>query len=617
MARSLRPLDVYPITVRELEVLRVADVTSGMRRVTLGGEQLRAHIAANGFPVNAFRSDAFDDEGKLILHHPEAPEPVAPTQADGVLNWPRAHPHLLFRTYTVRRWDPTAGEHGEVDLDFVRHGVGPATRWAYRVQPGERVHWAGPKSSAPHPQGVDWTLVAGDETALPAIGRWLEEWPAGARGQVFIEVADKEHVQELVVPRGVEVTWFSRDGAEAGTTSTLFDAIRAADWWEGKVFAWVAGETLTLVPIRRWLRREKGLPKEQVEVTGYWRRQEVAVDDATGEQDLEATEDRGEQFHELSELLPGVALRVAATVGLAGAFDGGARTITELAEASGADRAGLGKLVRYLEAIGIIERDEDERHRLTDLGRELEDDHVEEHLDLEGHDALAEIAGLASLLDAVRGTGTSEVAAAARSRLHRDPALRRARLEDEAEVAGYVAGALAQSPAIAGLERVLVTGQGASTVAHALTSAHARLQARILAAPEEAEVHRELARTLERTDVVEGRLETEDRIEAGGAEAVLLVEHLARLGDDAATEALRTAAGALPAGGRVLVLTELLEPELAHEHDYEQDLLDFALHGGGMRTHEENLALFAQAGLPVPERSTVGWGLTVYRAAVR
>ncbi|MFT4232550.1 MAG: siderophore-interacting protein, partial [Leucobacter sp.] len=161
MARSLRPLSVYPITTRTLDVLRVADVTPGMRRVTLGGAGLDAHIAANGYPVAAFRSDGFDDEGKLILPHPDHPDAAGPTQADGVLNWPRGDERPLVRTYTVRRWDPVAGE---VDLDFVRHGVGPATTWAYRVQPGERVQWAGPKMSAPHPVGVDWTLVAGDET---------------------------------------------------------------------------------------------------------------------------------------------------------------------------------------------------------------------------------------------------------------------------------------------------------------------------------------------------------------------------------------------------------------------------------------------------------------------
>lgn len=84
--------------------------------------------------------------------------------------------------------------------------------------------------SAPHPRGVDWTLVAGDETALPAIGRWLEEWPAGARGQVFVEVAEASHRQDLPVPDGVALTWLVRDGAPAATTTLLLDALRAAPW---------------------------------------------------------------------------------------------------------------------------------------------------------------------------------------------------------------------------------------------------------------------------------------------------------------------------------------------------------------------------------------------------
>lgn len=99
-------------------MLRVTDVSPGMRRVTLGGPALRAHVAENGYPVAAFRSDGFDDEFKLFMRHPDVVEAVGPTQADGVLNWPR-DPHLLTRTYTVRRWD---AERGEVDVEVVRHG---------------------------------------------------------------------------------------------------------------------------------------------------------------------------------------------------------------------------------------------------------------------------------------------------------------------------------------------------------------------------------------------------------------------------------------------------------------------------------------------------------------
>lgn len=613
MARSLRPLDVYPITTRTLEVLWVADVTPGMRRVTLGGAELAAHVAANGYPVAAFRSDGFDDEGKLILTHPDAEVAVGPEQADGVLNWPRADPHLLYRTYTVRRWDAVAGE---VDLDFVKHGVGPATTWASSVQPGERVQWAGPKSSAPHPQGADWTLVAGDETALPAIGRWLEEWPAGARGQVFVEVAEPSHRQDLPVPEGVELTWLSRDGAEAGTTTLLFDALRAAEWWEGTVFAWVAGETLTLAPIRRWLRNERGLPKEQVEVTGYWRRQEVVVDD-DGVQDLDATEDEEERFHELSELAPAFALRVAATIGLAPALGGGARPVAELAGELGVDLVGLGKLLRHLSSIGIAERTDEGAYRLTSLGRELEDDYVAEALDLGGLPAQRELGGLLSLLAAVR-TGRGDHArwygGEWADRMASDAALRAARGEEEAEEAEYTAGALAAAPVFAGLETVAVAGRAAGSYAAALVDVHPELWATVVAAPSEIEALRAMHGEHERIAYAPGSLLGRP---AASVDAVLLAGALNTLPDVDAAHALREAAAGVGDGGAVLVFGEVLDPELAHEHDYEDDLLDFALTGGGARTHEEHVALFAAAGLGEPVRSTVGWGYTLYALTVR
>ncbi|NEE40962.1 siderophore-interacting protein, partial [Streptomyces sp. SID7982] len=77
---------------------------------------------------------------------------------------------------------------------------------------------AGPKMSHGHPEGVDWLLVIGDETALPAIGRWLAEMPAGTRARVFIEVGEESHRQDLPTEADATITWLTRDGAPAGTT---------------------------------------------------------------------------------------------------------------------------------------------------------------------------------------------------------------------------------------------------------------------------------------------------------------------------------------------------------------------------------------------------------------
>ena len=429
MAINLRPTEIFPITTRFLQVIRTADVSPGMRRVTMGGEQLKAHTAENGYPVAEFRSDGFDDEFKVLIKHPDVDVAVGPAQLDGVLDWPRGDEHLLLRTYTVRRWDPEAGE---IDVDFVNHGVGPATSWARNVQPGETIQIAGPKSSSAHPKDVDWVLVGADETALPAVARWLEEWPEGARGQFFIEVEEESHRQDLNVPQGVELTWLIRHGAEAGTTTLLFDALKAAEWWEGKVFAWVAGEAGTLTPIRRWLRREKDLDKEQIEVTGYWKKQKVVASADNPElPDLAAMENSREAFHELTEIMPGIALRVAATLGLGQVFGNSERSLAELVGSTGAVETGLFKLLRYLTALEVVERTQ-KGWRLTEIGRELDNDDTAEELNLDGALAKKELAVVQGFLGAIRD--------GEHANYQESDLLLQQRLEFENEYAAYVAG---------------------------------------------------------------------------------------------------------------------------------------------------------------------------------
>ncbi|MFD8936940.1 SIP domain-containing protein [Streptomyces sp. NPDC059578] len=620
MAQSLRQLEVFPITTRTLDVLRVTDVTPGMRRVTLGGPELAAHTAANGYPVAAFRSDGFDDEFKVLLPHPDAETVVGPTQADGLLRWPRDDAHMVSRTYTVRRWDPVAGE---LDVDFVKHGVGPASTWTSRVRPGERVQIAGPKSSSLHPEGADWTLVAGDETALPAIGRWLEQWPAGARGQVFIEIGHPDHRQDLPLPDGVTVTWLSRDGAEPGTTTLLFDAVRKAPWWDGTVFAWVAGESRTLTPIRRWLRNEKALTKEQVDVTGYWRRQQVTVNDPDSAQpggspvDAEGSGSEAQRLHELTEVLPAFAARIAVTVKLATAFGERPCTVAELAAATGTDPVGLGKLVRFLAAVDLTERLDDGRYRLTDLGRALEDEHVIDTLHLDGLPARRELGGALSLLSAVR-TGRGDHArwfgADYARHVQDDPALLAARTAHEAREAVYVAGALAAASAFVGLSTVTVSGPAPGSFAAALVRVHPALRATVVAAPSEIDAFRRAHPAHERIAYEAGSLFGPRPVPT---DAVLLADALRSLTDVDAVHVLRQASAGLHPGGRVLVFGDVLDPEVADEHDYEDDLIDFALHGGGARDREGHRALFDAAGLCLVERTTIGWGYTLHALGPR
>lgn len=274
MARSIRQRVVHPIVLRELEVRAVHDVTPGMRRITLGGEQLGGFD--NGkFDLPAFASDGFDDIVRLYFPIPGENRLVLPVQMERTIDWSQDD-RPLGREYTVRRYD---AERGEITLDFAQHIVGVASAWSQRVRVGERIHIAGPPGSSLTPSEVDWYLVAGDETALPAIGRFLEELPDVALAQVFIEIAGPEHEQQLDTSAKAEITWLHRHGATPGSTTLLADAVGAAPWWPGLVYAWVAGEAISIKPIRRYLREHLEVPAEFVDVTGYWRRTDVPASD--------------------------------------------------------------------------------------------------------------------------------------------------------------------------------------------------------------------------------------------------------------------------------------------------------------------------------------------------
>src|SRR3954454_23604798 len=189
-----------PRGARVGEVVRVSRVTPHMIRVVLGGEGLA------GFPVGEFT----DHYVKLLFPPPGAPYGV-PFDVEQVrAELPQEH-WPVTRTYTVRAWDPASGE---LTIDFVHHGdEGLAGPWAASARPGDRIQFFGPGGGyAPSP-AADWHLLAGDESALPAIGAALTRLPAGVPATVVVEVAGPEEEQaELQGGPGVELTWVHRHG---------------------------------------------------------------------------------------------------------------------------------------------------------------------------------------------------------------------------------------------------------------------------------------------------------------------------------------------------------------------------------------------------------------------
>ena len=177
----------------------------------------------------------------------------------------------IFRKYTLRRVDPVAGR---VEIDFVLHDDGgPGAAWAAAARPGDVIGMIGPGGHGIGKAG--WYLIAGDETALPAIGRILESLSADARGVVIVEIADAREQQDLRVPRNTMLRWLHRGDAAPGTTTLLKDAVArvAIPTDDGEVFVWAAAEFETARAIRTHLKSTGALDKSRQLVVAYWRRE--------------------------------------------------------------------------------------------------------------------------------------------------------------------------------------------------------------------------------------------------------------------------------------------------------------------------------------------------------
>jgi NADPH-dependent ferric siderophore reductase len=238
-----------------LTVRSVTDVTPSVRRVVLTGSA--DAVAAAGPTVN------------LLVPPVEVDVPRWPRVArDGRIVWPDGSHGVALRSYTARRQDPAAGE---VEIDFVLHGDGPAAAWAAAAGPGAVLAVAGAGSLGARRAGR--LLLVGDETALPAISRILAEAEPTTRGLALVEVADATEEQPVPAPAGVEVRWLHRGGTLPGESALLVDAVADLDpSADPDLFAWVGAESAVVRAVRADLRGRWGLGRAQHHAIGYWRR---------------------------------------------------------------------------------------------------------------------------------------------------------------------------------------------------------------------------------------------------------------------------------------------------------------------------------------------------------
>ena len=234
-----------------LEVQRTDWITPHMVRVTLGGE------GYGDFVTN----EATDKYVKIFFVKPELGiEPPYDIEAlRGTLpqdDWP------VVRTYTVRWADD---ELRQLAIDFVVHGdEGVAGPWAAAAQPGDRLAIAGPGGAYTPRLDVAAHVLAGDESATPAIAAALEAMPADAKGIALIEADDFTDIVPLAAPDGIEILWVFRSRGE-----NLATAVAAIEWPEGEVQVFAHGERESMKALRA-IFAERGVSRELRSLSGYW-----------------------------------------------------------------------------------------------------------------------------------------------------------------------------------------------------------------------------------------------------------------------------------------------------------------------------------------------------------
>lgn len=218
---------------RTLTIARTDRLTPHMIRLTLTGPDLEGFVSAG-----------FDDHIKLFI-----------PQEGGE----------AMRDYTPRRFGPEG-----LTVDVVDHPGGPAADWARAAVAGDAVTIGGPRGSRVIDGPIHHWLLIGDETALPAIGRKIEEAPAGCAITAVVAVPSAADEQVFETAAAVSLHWVHRDAAEAHRPEPMMTALEGIALPD-RTFAWVAAEAGVARALRDRL-VERGLPRAWTAAAGYWLR---------------------------------------------------------------------------------------------------------------------------------------------------------------------------------------------------------------------------------------------------------------------------------------------------------------------------------------------------------
>lgn len=253
----------HELKFRTATVVEAEQISPLMMRVKLQSEDFAGFVSA-----------AYDDHVKVFF--PEAGEGfVAPTRGDNGLVFPDGK-RPPARDYTPRYFD---AENNALTIDFVLHGDGPAGSWAADAKVGDVIGIGGPRGSFVVRGEYDYYLLIGDETALPAIGRRLEELPKEAQVIALIEVATDAEQQKIDAPQNARIIWITRNGEPIGQPNLLLDAVKSLKLPEGDGYIFVAGEAAMSKAVRTYFVDEHQHNPDWIKAAAYWRMGDEDFDD--------------------------------------------------------------------------------------------------------------------------------------------------------------------------------------------------------------------------------------------------------------------------------------------------------------------------------------------------
>jgi NADPH-dependent ferric siderophore reductase len=251
---ATRRLRREPPAFRHVEVRRIERLTPRLVRVTLGGAELA------GFTVDQPAASV-----RVLLPTPGGTDLVVPSWNGNEFLLPDGR-RPTIRTLTPWRVDPDALE---LDVGIVVHGGGVASDWALSAEAGDSAAISGPGRGYTVDGDAPAYLVAGDETALPAITQVLDAVPDETPVQVRVEVAHPDGRLALLEHAGSTIDWCDlAPGAPPG--DALDTAVRDVELTDG-TRVWAAGEAAAMQRIRRHLFDDRGLPRAHTSVRGYWK----------------------------------------------------------------------------------------------------------------------------------------------------------------------------------------------------------------------------------------------------------------------------------------------------------------------------------------------------------